>query len=234
MIGLGLLILRLVVGLTIAGHGAQKLFGWWGGPGMNGWTQVVTKLRIRPADVLAGPAAAHSLPAAADRDRRRDRAARRGHYHLGDAQPSAADRTQTAGDLTAHAADGLAAGRLSREASAERIQTTVPDGGGRWTSKPITVQEEVITSALGRQQAQSLKLGQIGTHLRIGKEDEQRLHRAAPIILDVREPHASLSCRLIRRQQLLSVNSDGGQPDEHGVGWHRWQVFLRAQSSRPR
>jgi putative oxidoreductase len=48
-VGLGLLILRVVVGLTVAAHGAQKLFGWWGGSGMPGWTQVVTKLRIRPA-----------------------------------------------------------------------------------------------------------------------------------------------------------------------------------------
>src|SRR5260370_27628081 len=28
-----LLIFRVVVGLTMAGHGAQKLFGWFGGPG---------------------------------------------------------------------------------------------------------------------------------------------------------------------------------------------------------
>lgn len=48
-VSLGLLILRAVVGLTLAGHGAQKLFGWWGGSGMDGWTQMVTKLRIRPA-----------------------------------------------------------------------------------------------------------------------------------------------------------------------------------------
>ncbi len=31
-----LLLLRLVVGLTIAAHGTQKLFGWFGGPGLDG------------------------------------------------------------------------------------------------------------------------------------------------------------------------------------------------------
>jgi putative oxidoreductase len=45
---LGLLVLRLVIGLTVAAHGAQKLFGWWGGPGIKGWTGAMTRMRIRP------------------------------------------------------------------------------------------------------------------------------------------------------------------------------------------
>jgi putative oxidoreductase len=43
--------------LTIAAHGAQKLFGVWGGSGMTGWTQVVQRLRMRPARPLAWVAA---------------------------------------------------------------------------------------------------------------------------------------------------------------------------------
>src|SRR5260370_32840576 len=49
MVALGLLILRLVIGLTLGAHGAQKLFGWFGGPGMTGWTGAMTRMRIRPA-----------------------------------------------------------------------------------------------------------------------------------------------------------------------------------------
>ena len=56
-VAFGLLILRLVIGLTLAAHGAQKLFGWFGGPGMSKWTESVKRLRIRPAQPLAWVAA---------------------------------------------------------------------------------------------------------------------------------------------------------------------------------
>ncbi len=33
---IGLLVLRIVLGLVIFGHGTQKLLGWWKGPGLRG------------------------------------------------------------------------------------------------------------------------------------------------------------------------------------------------------
>ncbi|GGN42944.1 hypothetical protein GCM10012285_23820 [Streptomyces kronopolitis] len=38
----GLLVLRLALGLTMAAHGAQKLLGWFGGPGLDGTGQFFT------------------------------------------------------------------------------------------------------------------------------------------------------------------------------------------------
>lgn len=45
---IGLLLLRVVVGLTLAAHGAQKLFGWFGGPGLDGVAQFFTMLGFPP------------------------------------------------------------------------------------------------------------------------------------------------------------------------------------------
>lgn len=47
-ISIALLILRLVVGLTLAGHGVQKLFGWFGGPGLIRLKQGFEKQGFRP------------------------------------------------------------------------------------------------------------------------------------------------------------------------------------------
>src|SRR5438067_13860724 len=45
---LALALARAVVGLVIAAHGAQKVLGVWGGPGLAGWTQGVTRMDMRP------------------------------------------------------------------------------------------------------------------------------------------------------------------------------------------
>ena len=49
----GLLLLRVVAGLTVAAHGAQKLFGWFGGGGPSGTAEGFSSLGFRPAPVLA-------------------------------------------------------------------------------------------------------------------------------------------------------------------------------------
>jgi len=43
-----LLLLRLGVGLTLVGHGVQKLFGWFGGPGLQRLKQGFEKQGFRP------------------------------------------------------------------------------------------------------------------------------------------------------------------------------------------
>jgi putative oxidoreductase len=50
---LGLLILRIVVGLIFAAHGAQKAFGWWSGPGFAGWRGAMGRMQIQPAGFWA-------------------------------------------------------------------------------------------------------------------------------------------------------------------------------------
>jgi putative oxidoreductase len=48
-----LLFLRMGVGLIFAVHGAQKVFGWWDGPGFDGWTAVMVRLGFKPAPAWA-------------------------------------------------------------------------------------------------------------------------------------------------------------------------------------
>src|SRR5258705_13474682 len=53
----GLLALRLVVGLTFAVHGVQKLFGWFGGYGISGTGAFLEQLGFHPgrrAALMAG------------------------------------------------------------------------------------------------------------------------------------------------------------------------------------
>ena len=45
---IGLLILRLTIGLTLAAHGIQKLFGWFGGPGIDAVGQLFASLGFQP------------------------------------------------------------------------------------------------------------------------------------------------------------------------------------------
>lgn len=49
MTSVGLLILRLALALIFLGHGAQKLFGLFGGPGLEGTRQLMRHLGVRPA-----------------------------------------------------------------------------------------------------------------------------------------------------------------------------------------
>lgn len=57
----GLLLLRIVVGLTMFGHGAQKAFGWFGGPGLGGVRGWLGSMGFRaPAPMALLVAAAES------------------------------------------------------------------------------------------------------------------------------------------------------------------------------
>src|SRR2546422_5640363 len=45
---IGLLLLRLTVGLTLAAHGGQKLFGWFSGSGLDATGEALATLGFHP------------------------------------------------------------------------------------------------------------------------------------------------------------------------------------------
>ncbi|CAM5779903.1 MULTISPECIES: DoxX family protein [Brevibacillus] len=53
MVDVGLLIIRLVVGLTFAAHGTQKLFGWFGGHGLKGTGGWFESIGMKPGVAMA-------------------------------------------------------------------------------------------------------------------------------------------------------------------------------------
>ena len=55
---LGRLLARLFIGGLFIGHGTQKWFGWFGGPGIEGTTGMMEKLGLAPAGANARAAAA--------------------------------------------------------------------------------------------------------------------------------------------------------------------------------
>ena len=52
----GLLLARMVIGLLFAAHGAQKLFGWFGGYGLAGTGGFFESLGFRPGRFFAAAA----------------------------------------------------------------------------------------------------------------------------------------------------------------------------------
>jgi putative oxidoreductase len=54
--GAGLLVVRLVLGLTLAAHGAQKILGWFGGYGIAGTGGFFEQIGFRPGRLFAATA----------------------------------------------------------------------------------------------------------------------------------------------------------------------------------
>lgn len=53
MMDIGLLIIRVVIGVLFVGHGAQKLFGWFGGYGLNGTGGWFDSIGMKPGVTMA-------------------------------------------------------------------------------------------------------------------------------------------------------------------------------------
>src|ERR1700682_5903816 len=55
-LSIGLLLVRVVVGLVMAGHGTQKLFGWFGGYGLHKTGEFFVQLGFFPGSAFAAAA----------------------------------------------------------------------------------------------------------------------------------------------------------------------------------
>src|SRR5882672_1401614 len=55
-LSLGLLLVRIVIGLIMAAHGAQKLLGWFGGYGLRGTGEFFVQLGFQPGPAFAAAA----------------------------------------------------------------------------------------------------------------------------------------------------------------------------------
>ncbi|PET48367.1 MULTISPECIES: DoxX family protein [unclassified Bacillus (in: firmicutes)] len=53
MINIGLLMIRLVIGILFIGHGAQKLFSWFGGYGLKGTGGWFESIGMKPGVTMA-------------------------------------------------------------------------------------------------------------------------------------------------------------------------------------
>jgi putative oxidoreductase len=57
-----MVLIRLALGSIMFAHGAQKVFGWWGGPGLNRWINEVAPFpELRPSWLWMGAAALSEL-----------------------------------------------------------------------------------------------------------------------------------------------------------------------------
>ena len=61
-LSLGLLLVRVVIGVIMAAHGAQKLLGWFGGYGLRGTGQFFEQIGFQPGPAFAAAASISERP----------------------------------------------------------------------------------------------------------------------------------------------------------------------------
>src|SRR5439155_11278761 len=60
-LGIGLLFARVIIGLLMAAHGAQKLLGWFGGYGLSRTGEFFVQLGFRPGRAFAAAASVSEI-----------------------------------------------------------------------------------------------------------------------------------------------------------------------------